>query len=86
MKLIRNSGSERVIDLINPHLGLGHQLDFITPTLFITCLEQLRSSLVNLDRIQLILPSDGGSLELLGSDSDLAARNRLQARWLANQC
>ncbi|MDN4016199.1 helicase-related protein [Zwartia panacis] len=86
MKLIRNTGTDRVIDLIKPHLGPGNQLELITPTFSLFAFEQLRSSLVDLSRTQLILPSDGGSLELLGSDGDRAARNRLQARWLANQC
>lgn len=86
MKLIRNTGTDRVIDLIKPHLGPGNQLDLITPTFSLFAFEQLRSSLFDLSRTQLILPSDGGSLELLGSDGDRAARNRLQARWLANQC
>lgn len=86
MKLIRNTGTDRVIDLIKPHLGPGNQLDLITPTFSLFAFEQLRSSLFDLDRTQLVLPSDGGSLELLGSDGDRAARNRLQARWLANQC
>ena len=86
MKLIRNSGTDRVIDLIKPHLGPGNQLDLITPTFSLFAFEQLRSSLFDLGRTQLVLPSDGGSLELLGSDGDRAARNRLQARWLANQC
>jgi len=86
MKLIRNTGTDRVIDLIKPHLGPGNQLDLITPTFSLFAFEQLRSSLFDLGRTQLVLPSDGGSLELLGSDGDRAARNRLQARWLANQC
>nr|WP_269151290.1 SNF2-related protein [Stutzerimonas balearica] len=34
----------------------------------------------------MIVPPDNEALELLGTESDRAARNRLQARWLANQC
>jgi hypothetical protein len=47
---------------------------------------ELRQSLTKLERVQLILPPTDGGLELLGSEHDRAARNRLQARWLAKQC
>lgn len=61
MKLIRNSGSDRVIDLIKLHLGPGNQLDFITPKFSLFAFEQLRSILFELGGTQLILPSKGPS-------------------------
>ncbi len=86
MKLIRNTGTDRVIDLIQPHLRSGNQLDCISPTFSLFAFAQLRAALFDLGRIHLILPSEEGLLELLGADGDRADRNRLQARWLANQC
>lgn len=86
MKLIRNTGTDRVIDLIQPHLRSGNQLDCISPTFSLFAFAQLRAALFDLGRTHLILPSEEGLLELLGADGDRADRNRLQARWLAIQC
>jgi hypothetical protein len=36
--------------------------------------------------VQLILPPADEGLDFLGREGDRAARNRLQSRWLANQC
>ena len=86
MKLIRNTGTDRVIDLIQPYLRPGNQLDCISPTFSLFAFAQLRAALFDLGQTHLILPSEEGFLELLGADGDRAGRNRLQARWLANQC
>lgn len=86
MKLVSNSGQDRVIDLIKPYLKPGSQLDCVTPTFSLHAFAELRDLLKSLGKVQLILPPDESSLELLGGDGDRAARNRLQTRWLANQC
>ena len=86
MKLIHNTGTDRVIDLIRPYLKNDGQLDCVTPTLALFAFAELRDALTALKKVQLILPQDDGVLEFLGSDSDRPARNRLQSRWLALQC
>lgn len=86
MKLIPNKGDARVIDLMRPHLIPGNGLDCVTPVFSIFAFAELHQALNTLKRVQLILPAESEDLELLGSESDRAARNRLQARWLANQC
>jgi hypothetical protein len=86
MKLIQNSGSDRVIDLMRPHLKSGHQLGCVTPSFSLFAFAELRDALAELDRAQLILPPTDDGLEFLGGEGDRAARNRLQSRWLANQC
>ncbi|MDV8122539.1 hypothetical protein [Pseudomonas aeruginosa] len=86
MKLIHNTGSQRVIDLIRPHLKRGNQLGCVTPSFSLYAFAEVREALSTLERVQLIVPPDDAVLELLGSEGDRAARNRLQARWLANQC
>ena len=86
MKLIQNSGSDRVIDLIRPHLKQGHQFGCVTPSFSLFAFAELREALAKLERVQLILPPADDELDFLGSEGDRAARNRLQARWLANQC
>lgn len=86
MKLIQNTGTQRVIDLMRPHLKNGNRLDCVTPSFSLYAFAELRKALSALDRVQLIVPPDNEALKLLGTEGDRAARNRLQARWLANQC
>ena len=86
MKLIHNTGTDRVIDLIRPHFKRGNQLGCVTPSFSLYAFAEMREVLSALDRVQLILSHDDAALEFLGAEGDRAARNRLQARWLANQC
>ncbi|AEM46730.1 helicase domain-containing protein [Acidithiobacillus ferrivorans SS3] len=86
MRLIRNTGADRVIDLMRPHLQRGSQLGLVSPLFSLFAFAELRDALAGLEKIQLILPPDDGELEFLGGEGDRAARNRLQARWLAIQC
>lgn len=86
MKLVQNRGADRAIDLLRPHLKAGHSLAFMTPTFSLHAYAELRDALTSLDGTQLIVPAEGQDLELLGGEGDRAARNRLQSRWLANQC
>lgn len=86
MKIIRNTGSERLIDLLRPGFAAGYQLDFITPTFSLFAFAELRAELDVLAKTRLLLPSEGADLAFLGSASDRVARNRLQTRWLAKRC
>lgn len=86
MRLITNSGSDRVIDLVRPHLQPGHQLACVTPSFSLFAFAQLREVLAHLEQVQLILPPSDDGLAFLGTGGDRAARNRLQGRWLANEC
>lgn len=86
MKLINNSGSDRVIDLMRPHLMPGHLLGCVTPSFSLFAFAELRDVLDKLDSVQLILPRVNDELGFFGDEGDRAARNRLQSRWLANQC
>lgn len=86
MRLIPNSGADRVIDLFRPHLKPGHQLSCITPSFSLFAFAELRDVLNKLERVQLILPPTDEGLDFLGGEGDRASRNRLQSRWLANQC
>ena len=85
MKLVPNSGADRVIDLVHPLLKSGKQMGCITPTFSLFAYAELRDALAKLERVQLILPPTNDSLAFLGSEGDRANRNKLQARWLANQ-
>ena len=86
MKLVQNSGLNRVIDLVRPHLKPGSQLSCVTPSFSLFAYAELRDALSKLERVQLILPPADDPLEFLGGEGDRTNRNRLQALWLANQC
>lgn len=86
MKLIQNRGADRAVDLLVPHLQPGQALAFMTPTFSLPAYAELRDALTRLKGTQLILPGEGQDLEIQGGEGDRAARNRLQTRWLANQC
>ena len=85
MKLVRNTGTDRVIDLLLPELTAGRQLDVVTPTISLFAFSEMRREVNTLVGCRLLLPSASTQLALLGSDADRAARNRLQTRWLASR-
>ena len=83
MKIVRNSGTDRVIDLLRPELTAGRRLDVVTPNLSLFAFSELLPEVTTLANCRLIVPPASSDLELFGSDADRAARNRLQTRWLA---
>jgi len=83
MRLVRNTGNDRVIDLVRPLLKPGQDVGVVSAALSTFAFAELRSGLQAIERCQLVLPPEGSDLELLGSARDRPARNRLQARWLA---
>ncbi|MCK9294163.1 MAG: SNF2-related protein [Desulfobulbaceae bacterium] len=86
MKLIHNSGTDRIIDLIRPQLKRESQLDVVTPTFSLFAFAEMREALSGLAKTRLLLPPKSTDLALLGTEADRAARNRLQTRWLARRC
>ena len=86
MKVIRNTGNDRVLDVLRPCLAEGHRLDLVTSAYSLFAFESLAGELLCLAQTRLVLPPANADLELLGGTNDRAARNRLQARWLARRC
>jgi hypothetical protein len=86
MKLIDNTGTNRVIDALRKAVQSGASLSIASPALSLFAFFELRDLLPHVAHSRLILPDADGDLALLGSAADRAARNRLQARWLANEC
>jgi len=86
MRLLRNTGADRVIDVIRPSVKPGNQLDVVSPTFSLFAFAELSPDLSKLSKARLVLPSNGSDLALLGTTADRSARNRLQSRWLARQC
>lgn len=87
MRLIKNSGSDRVIDELRNCLQGASSLDFASPSFSLFAFSELQDQLANVGSARVALPSPAKhDWELLGGDSDRAFRNRLQVRWLAKQC
>ena len=87
MKLIKNTGSDRVIDELRQTLAPPSSLDLASPAFSLFAFAELRKLLEKLDACRVVLPAtNGAELGLTGSDTDRAFRNRLQLRWLAREC
>ena len=87
MKLIKNTGNDRVIDELRQALAPPSSLDLASPAFSLFAFAELRDLLEKLDACRVVLPAaNGGELGLTGSDTDRAFRNRLQLRWLAREC
>ena len=87
MKLIKNSGSDRVIDELRRCLVSQATLDLASPAFSLFAFGEVQEFLANLSGCRLVLPDeDAGDLSLLGNAADRPFRNRLLARWLARQC
>ncbi len=86
MKIIRNTGVDRLIDLLRPRFKPGQHLDLITPTFSLFAFAVLRDELDRLAQTRLLLPAEATDLALLGGATDRGARNSLQTRWLAKRC
>jgi hypothetical protein len=85
MKLVRNSGNERIVDLIRPLIRKGSQLDAATPSVSVFALNGLMPDLAALQSCRIVLPTVGTEQELLGSSADRPDRNKLQTHWVARR-
>lgn len=85
MKLVRNTGADRVIDLLRPGLAAGRQLDVVIPDFSLFAFSEMMHELAALAGCRLLLPPGSADLAVLGSDANRAARNRLTTRWLASR-
>jgi len=85
MKLVQNTGADRVIALLRPQLTTGRQCDIVTSAISVFAFSELLREMMTLGQCRLVLPPAPADLSLLGSDADRVARNRLQSRWLAGK-
>ena len=86
MRIVSNSGTDRVVDIVQPMLQTGSRLDLASRTLSLHAFGELHEKVMRLTKVRLVLPPNDAELDLLGSAYDRAARNRLQSRWLAARC
>lgn len=84
MKLLKNHGTERVIDELRASLQSGGGFDVATPLLSVFAYSELREALRRLScsRVALPLPRENAQ-SLLGSELDRGYRNQLVTRQLA---
>lgn len=87
MKLIRNTGSERVIDEIIVSISKASSISAASSEFSLFGFSTLSAELLRLNSCQLILPEwESICPGLLGTEADRSFRNRLDARWLAFKC
>jgi hypothetical protein len=85
LRIVKNSGTDRVIDVLRTALAPGARLDIATPEFSLFAFGELRGLMERAAQCRLLLPA-AGDLRLLGGDADRAARNQLHTRWLARTC
>jgi len=85
MRVLRNTGQERVIDVLRPLLQQHEKLDLATDELSLFAFQELHAELKRIPRTRLIVTADQCPSDLLGSDADRAMRNMLMAPWLASE-
>ena len=86
MRIVSNTGTDRVVDIVRPRLGVDNRVDLASRTLSLFAFGELAGNLARMAGARLVLPPDEADLDFLGSVADRAARNRLRARWLAGHC
>jgi len=93
LRLVRNRGSDRVIDLLTEALPVAHSLDVITTELSLYAFLNLKDLLIECSPIRFIAPIESNWVHFLGGPDDRPYRNQLlsfflakqQAEWLENQ-
>ncbi len=87
MKILKNSGNERVIDELRKCLIAQSTLDIASPSFSLFAFGEVRELLQKLDKCRMVLPNaKADGLGIVDSIADRSFRNRLQTRWLAKQC
>ena len=84
MKLIRNSGNERVIDRLREWLGQGASVDLMSPTFSVHAFAEVRELIEKAEKCRLLLGDEAALADsLFGGAADIVSRGQLQGRWLA---
>jgi hypothetical protein len=86
MKIVRNVGAERVLDLTRHGIVPEGELDVVSPSFSLFAFGDLYEELVGVARARMVIPAAGLDLALLGGDGDRGRRNQLRLRWLAGEC
>jgi hypothetical protein len=85
VRLISNTGSDRVMDELTK-ITEGSSLSVASASFSLFAYAMLREKLGILRDAQLIVSTGASAEQLLGEDADRSFRNKLTAKWLANDC
>jgi len=85
MRVLRNTGQERVVDVLRPLLETHEHLDLATAGFSLFAFQELRAALQRLRSARLIVTAGQCPSDILGHEADRAERNRLLAPWLASE-
>jgi len=85
MRVLRHSGTDRLIDVLRTQLAQCQQLDLATSTISLFAFEELLSDFRRLDEVRLIIAQDHHAAALQGDEADRAFRNQLLVPWLATE-
>ena len=85
MRVVRGSGNDRVIDAVRPWLEAAQTLDVATDSVSLPAFGQLSESLTAIGQTRVITRAGLPPTQLVGSEGERAARNRLTGRWLARE-
>lgn len=78
MKLLRNSGTDRVLDELCRYLDKDDALDYVSRGFFLPAFREIAQFLQELRTCRLILQdTSAADLGLYGGDADRATRNKL---------
>ena len=84
MQLLRNSGNERVIDRLQSWLQPGSAVDLMSPAFSLYAFAETHERLTKAGQCRVLLGAEAAIAEgLYGGEGDIAARGKLQGRWLA---
>ena len=86
MRIVSNTGTERVVDELRATLSHGSSLDGASDGLSLFAYAALRSQLREIEKCRIILSSGAAHEDVLGAPSDRPLRNQLNMRWLAQKC
>lgn len=87
MRLIKNTGNDRVVDELRTCLVPRSSIDIASPSFSLFAFAEVRTLLEKLDQCRVVIPSaKDTNFSILGSESDRPFRNHLQTRWLARSC
>lgn len=86
MKLISNTGADRVVDELQRALPAGSMLSIASPALSLFAFSALKETLAALSHCRVMLGSANDGLGLAGGPGDTVYRNQLNTHWLARTC
>ena len=86
MRIICNTGTERVVDELRATLSHGSSLDGASDGFSLFAYAAIRNQLREIEKCRLVLSNEATHEEVHGASCDRHLRNQLKMRWLAQHC